>query len=179
MNILPLIFLIVFCHPLTTDGEAAASFVPDTAVLNQDGEKIHFYTDLVKDKLVVINFIYTTCSTLCPAQGASFARLQARLGNRVGREVYLISISVDPEVDTPQRLKSWGAKFGAGQGWIMVTGQKTAMNDLVKALTGDPITKSFHGSAVLIGNDSKQKWIREYGLANADALVKRIDDVGR
>ena len=162
------------------DDKAQKSFVPpESVVFDQDGKKLHFYSDLVKGKLVVINFIYTTCKTICPTQGAAFSALQGRLGDRLGKQVYLVSISVDPEIDSPRRLKSWAARFGARKGWILITGKKTEMNNLVKALTGDPITKQFHGSEILIGNDRNGKWVREYGLANVNDLIKRIDDLGK
>jgi hypothetical protein len=97
--------------------------IPDVELLDQDGNKVRFYTDLVKGRTVAINFIFTTCTTICPPLGATFARVQKELGERAGRDVQLISVSVDPATDTPERMKAWGAKFHAAAGWTFVTGR--------------------------------------------------------
>src|SRR5262245_5348398 len=91
--------------------------VPDVKVLDQDGREIRFYSDLVKGKIVAINFIFTTCTTICPPLGATFAKLQRSIDPELASEVRLISISVDPAVDTPDRLKAWSQRFGAQPGW--------------------------------------------------------------
>jgi cytochrome oxidase Cu insertion factor (SCO1/SenC/PrrC family) len=93
--------------------------ISDAEMLNQRGEKVHFYSDLVKGRVVVIQSIFTTCTTLCPLLGSSFAKVQDSLA---GSDVRLISISVDPTTDTPERLKEWGARYHAGSNWTMVTG---------------------------------------------------------
>ncbi|MCI0417861.1 MAG: SCO family protein [Acidobacteria bacterium] len=98
------------------------SSIPDVVLLNQRGEQVRFYSDLVKNKVVAINFIFTTCTTICPPMGVHFSKLQKLMGKRAGRDFHLISISVDPVTDTPQRLKAWGEKFDAGPGWTLLTG---------------------------------------------------------
>ena len=95
------------------------SSVPSDIVLwNQDGERIHFYRDLVEGKVVAINTIFTTCLTICPIMGLYFAELQNNelLGGRIGREVNLISISIDPEIDSPERLKAWSRSWAPVRG---------------------------------------------------------------
>ena len=151
--------------------------IPDTELLDQDGRKIHFYTDLVKGQTVVINFIFTTCTTICPPLGATFARVQKDLGDKVGRDVRFISISVDPATDTPERLKAWGAKFHAGDGWTFVTGNKPQVDDLLSALGASSASREDHSPTVLIGNDAQGNWTRTYGLANTSKLVQIINDM--
>ena len=150
--------------------------VPDLELLDQNGRKIHFYTDLVKDQTVVINFIFTTCTTICPPLGATFARVQKELGDKVGRDVRFISISVDPATDTPERLKAWGAKFHAGGGWTFVTGNKPEVDKLLSALGASSARREDHSPTVLIGNDAHGTWTRTYGLANTSQLVQIIND---
>jgi len=150
--------------------------VPDLELLDQNGRKIHFYTDLVKDQTVVINFIFTTCTTICPPLGATFARVQKELGDKVGRDVRFISISVDPATDTPERLKAWGAKFHAGEGWTFVTGNKPQVDELLRALGASYARREDHSPTVLIGNDAHGTWTRTYGLANTSQLVQIIND---
>ena len=154
----------------------ATMTIPDVELLDQDGRKIHFYSDLVKGRVVVINFIFTTCTTICPPLGATFARVQKELGERAGRDVSFISISVDPTTDTPERLKAWGAKFKAGPAWTFVTGQQPLMNDLLRSLGAASASPQDHSPTVLIGNDRHGQWTRTYGLAPPSQLVKIIDD---
>jgi protein SCO1/2 len=159
------------------DAHASAKMViPDVELLDQDGRKVRFYSDLVKGKTVAINFIFTTCTTICPPLGATFSRLQRELGARAGREVRLISISVDPATDTPERLKAWGAKFKAAEGWTFVTGPKPQVDELLRALGAATASPSDHTPTVLIGNDAAGQWTRAYGLARPAVLVGLIDD---
>ena len=159
-----------------SSGEFPKMNIPDVELLDQDGRKVHFYTDLVKGRTVAINFIFTTCTTICPPLGATFARVQKELGDKVGREVRFISISVDPATDTPERLKAWGAKFHAGDGWTFLTGNKPQVDELLRAL-GAFARREDHSPTVLIGNDAHGKWTRTYGLANTSQLVQIIDDI--
>jgi protein SCO1/2 len=126
---------------------------------------------------VAINFIFTTCTTICPPLTATFSRVQNQMGDRLGKDFYLISISVDPAVDTPPRLKAWGAKFGAKPGWTFVTGNKPEMDQLLKALSGYSARKEDHSPTILIGNDAKGVWTRAYGLAKPTLLVQLIEGV--
>jgi cytochrome oxidase Cu insertion factor (SCO1/SenC/PrrC family) len=150
--------------------------IPDVELLDQNGAKVHFYTDLVKGKTVAINFIFTTCTTICPPLGATFARVQKELGERAGRDVRLISVSVDPATDTPERMKAWGAKFHAAEGWTLVTGAKPEVDKLLLALGASTASPADHSPTVLIGNDAAGQWTRTYGLARPGVLVKLIGD---
>ena len=150
--------------------------IPDIQLLDQNGRKIHFYTDLVKGQTVAINFIFTTCTTICPPLGATFARVQKELGDKVGRDVHFISISVDPATDTPERLKAWGAKFHAGDGWTFVTGSKPQVDELLRALGASSAQREDHTPTILIGNDARGTWTRAYGLAKSSQLVQIIND---
>jgi cytochrome oxidase Cu insertion factor (SCO1/SenC/PrrC family) len=138
--------------------------IPDVMLLDQDGNKVRFYTDLIKDKVVVINFIFTSCKIVCPPLGSNFVRIQSVLGERLGKDVHLISISTDPETDTPAQLRAWGAKFGARPGWTLVTGEKAQIDEVVLALIGDIVRKGAHSPIVLIGSDVRGEWVQEYGL---------------
>jgi cytochrome oxidase Cu insertion factor (SCO1/SenC/PrrC family) len=151
--------------------------IPDIVVLDQEGKAIHFYSDLVKGKTVVINFIFTTCTTICPPLAATFARVQKEMGDKTGRDVHFISISVDPLTDTPERLKAWGAKFKAGFGWTFVTGDKQEIDKLLNALGASVGRREDHSPSVIVGNDSKDIWTRTYGLAKTSQMVGLILNV--
>ena len=163
-------------NPVTPDAGATKINIPDIEVLDQNGRKIHFYTDLVKGQTVAINFIFTTCTTICPPLGATFARVQKELGDKMGRDVRLISISVDPATDTPERLKAWGEKFHAGEGWTFVTGNKPQIDELLRALGASSARREDHSPTILIGNDVHGNWTRTYGLAKSSQLVQIIND---
>lgn len=161
----------------TPDAKARrAPAIPDVAALDQDGKPLRFYSDLIKGKKVMLNFVFTTCTYVCPMQGASFSKLQAALGDRLGKDVSLISVSIDPLTDTPQRLKSWGAKFGARPGWTLVTGSKAEMDKLLRALTGSPSGMSEHSAVVLIGDYDRGVWVRADGLDDPARLIQTLEN---
>lgn len=150
--------------------------IPDTPVYDQDGRKLNFYTDLVKGRTVAINFIFTTCTTICPPMTATFRRVQQELGGRAGRDVYLISVSVDPVTDVPERLNAFAAKFKAGPGWTFVTGTQPDISALLKSLGAFVADKNDHTALILIGNESRAYWVRTYGLTPPGTLVRMISE---
>ncbi len=156
---------------------AKAGSIPDVTVYDQDGHKLNFFSDLVKGKTVAINFIFTTCTTICPPLAASFRRVQVEMGDRVGSDIRLISISVDPVTDVPARLKAFGAKFKAGPGWTFVTASRSDMDTLLKALGAAVSDKNDHTPMMLIGNEPAGFWTRTYGLAPTASIVRVISDV--
>lgn len=153
--------------------------VPDVKLVDQDGKPVSFYTDLVKGRVVAMNFIFTSCGTICPPMGANFAKLQKILGERHGgQEVRLISVSIDPGTDTPERLKAWSAKFGARPGWTLVTGKPEEIEHLLKTLGVYSGLPDRHTPVVLVGDDASHQWTRAYGLAPPDKLAELIGRVG-
>jgi len=157
--------------------EKQASPLPDVALVDQDGRSVRLYSDLAKGRVVVISFIYTSCEVICGLQGAAYSRLQALLGDRAGKDVILISISADPGVDTSDRLKAWGARFGAGRGWTLLTGEQGEIDRLALALTGDRARTGIHSPVVFIGNYEKGRKIRANALADPSRLAAYIDDL--
>lgn len=149
--------------------------IPDIAVLDQNGKQLQFYSDLVKGKTVAINFIFTTCTTICPPLTATFRRVQQDLVQNAPA-AQLISVSVDPATDTPQRLRDFAGKFKAGPGWTFVTGDRVEIDSLLKALGVAVVDKNDHTPMILIGNDAAGYWTRAYGLASPSTLVKTISD---
>ena len=161
-------------EPAPKPKDSTALRIPDATVYDQDGNKLKFYTDLVKGKTVAINFIFTTCTAICPSLTATFRRVQQQLGDRVGHDVHLISVSVDPTTDVPERLKEYAAKFKAGPGWTFVTGDKGEIDSVLLALGTAVANKNDHTPMVLIGNESAGNWSRAYGLSPPTRLVDLI-----
>lgn len=148
--------------------------IADSPVIDQTGASRRFYSDLVKDRVVVMNFIFTTCTTICPTMGATFARVQRILGDR---DVSLISVSVDPATDTPQRLEAWSKKLDARPGWTLVTGEKPEIDRLLKSLGVFTPSRETHTPTVLIGDARTGRWQRASGFATPATIVSLIDKV--
>jgi protein SCO1 len=153
----------------------SAPAIPDVEAFDQDGKPLRFYTDLIKGKTVMLNFVFTSCTYVCRMQGANFSRLQAALGRRLGADISLVSVSLDPQRDTPERLKSWGAKYGARPGWTMVTGAKPEMDRLLRALTGDASGVTEHSSVLFMGDYERGIWIRADSLDDPARLIQTLD----
>ncbi|HKD26260.1 MAG TPA: SCO family protein, partial [Xanthobacteraceae bacterium] len=95
-------------------------YIPNLPVVTQDGKTVQFYNDLIKGKIVIISFIYTSCTDICPLTTARLAQVEEKLGDLVGKDIFMLSMSVDPERDTPQRLKEYSDAFQTGPGWTFV-----------------------------------------------------------
>ncbi|MDT4953983.1 MAG: hypothetical protein QOJ02_2121 [Acidobacteriota bacterium] len=157
----------------------AALRVPDTTVFDQHGKRLHFYSDLVKGKTVAINFVFTTCNGVCPTLSAKFRQVQQELGERVGRDIQLISISVDPTTDVPERLNAYAEKFHAGPGWTFVTGSKPEIDELLRSLGAFAADKNKHPQTILIGNDASGYWTRTLGLSPAKTVAQIVTDAAK
>jgi protein SCO1 len=155
----------------------AQKYISDVELINQDGEKVRFYTDVLKNKIVVINTFFTRCTSICPPMNRNFEKIQDALGERLGKEAFLVSISVDPETDTPTRLKEYGRRFHARSGWIFLTGKKENVDWALYKLGQYVETKDNHTSIFIIGNEPKGLWKKAMGLAKAEELIRIVDDV--
>jgi len=147
--------------------------IPDARVYDQDGNLHNFFSDLVKGRTVAINFIFTTCTGVCPPITATLRRVQQNLPARTP-PIQLISVSVDPETDTPARLHEFAAKFHAGPGWTFVTGDTTEIDSILRALGVAVANKNDHTPMILIGNERVHYWTRVYGLSSPTTLVEAI-----
>ena len=101
-----------------------SSKIPNIELTDQDGKKVHFFDDLIKGKVVMVNFIFTTCEAVCPMETARMKRVQDMLGDRVGKDIFFYSITIDPDTDTPEVLKAYRKKFDIGPGWTFLTGNE-------------------------------------------------------
>ena len=134
--------------------------VPDVELINQDGEKVRLHSDLVKGRVVALSFIFTSCPTICRTIGVNLGEVRKELGASLEREIALISISVDPARDTPEKLKAWGKTFGAGPGWTLLTGEKDRVTQLLKKLESYTPDIQNHSPFLLIVNDRTGEWRR-------------------
>lgn len=159
---------------LTEDSPSiSSSRIPDVRVYDQNGKQLNFYSDLVKGRTVAINFIFTTCTGVCPPMSATFRRVQQKLPT-ITPPIQLISISVDPTTDTPERMREFAAKFDARPGWTFVTGDKNEIDLLLQALGVAVANKNNHTPMILIGNEVTDYWTRAYGLSSPATLIEVI-----
>lgn len=163
-------------HKVTNIPEKRAKFViPDLAVTDQNGKVLKFYTDLVKNKKVIVNFIFTTCNGICPTTGGHTSKLQAALGSRLGKDVFLITITTDPKNDTPERMKAWSRKYSPAPGWTLITGSVENVTRLLQVFTGDGVNTGYHVPAVCIVDDAKKFQDWTYALAPVEEILRMID----
>ncbi|PYQ62164.1 MAG: SCO family protein [Acidobacteria bacterium] len=156
---------------------AAQSYFGDTILLDQDGREHRFYTDLVRGKIVIMDFIYTRCVGPCPILSSTFARLQARLGDRLGKDVFLLSFSVDPTYDTPARLKEYAGRFHAKPGWLFLTGSRENAETVLRRLGQWVESPEQHQTLYIVGNEPTGLWKKAFGLAKPEDLFPVIDSV--
>jgi protein SCO1/2 len=138
--------------------------LPNVALVTHEGRVVRFYDDLVKGRIVAINFMFATCRKACPAATEHLVEVQKSLGERMGRDVTFLSISLDAERDTPEILRGYARAHGAGPGWIFLTGRHDDIELLRHKLGAydlDPIVDSDrtqHAGIVILGNEPRGRW---------------------
>jgi cytochrome oxidase Cu insertion factor (SCO1/SenC/PrrC family) len=156
---------------------AAARYFTDTPLVTQEGKTVRFYSDLLQDKTVVINNFFTGCGSVCPVLLATCARLQDHLGDRLGQDVNILSISVDPDTDTPAVLKTFATQFKARPGWYFLTGSRENVQLVLRKLGQYSETKEAHSNLLLVGNDKTGLWKKLLGVADAAEIARLVDTV--
>jgi protein SCO1/2 len=164
------------------EARRAAGYLPNVVLSTQDGQKVRFYDDVIKDKIVVFSFIYTSCMDICPLITARLAQVYAALGEAAGRDIYFVSISIDPKNDTPERLKRHADAFRSDPRWLFLTGP-VADIDHVRYKLGERSQKiTEHGSQIMIYNDRTGEWLRDSAFGDIGVLavnIRQMDPVVR
>ena len=154
---------------------AAADF-PNVAVQTQDGTRVRFYDDLIKGKAVLINFMFTSCTSQCPLTTANLVKVSEALGERLGRDVRMISVTVDPSTDTPEVLKKYSDRYATKPGWYFVTGKQKDV-DLIRRRLGvnsDGGDKSQHTGVLVYGNEGTGQWAATPAMGNPKTIVRSV-----
>ncbi len=147
--------------------------IPRVALVREDGKNVVLSNEIDDGKPVVLSFVYTTCTTICPLTSMTLAELQARLGGARDR-VHLVSISIDPEQDTPARLREYALKFGAGPEWHHYTGTVGASVASQRAFDVYRGDKMSHAPVTLLRTGPGARWVRFEGFASADQLLAEL-----
>ena len=163
--------------PAQSSATPAQKYFTDVELLDQDGRKVRFYSDVLKGKTVIVNAFFTTCTSVCPPMNRNMEKIQAALGDRVGRDVLLVSISVDPETDTPARLKEYSQKFHAGAGWLFLTGKKENVDWALYKVGQYVEDKQDHTTVFIIGNEATGLWKKAFGMAKPAELIQIVESV--
>lgn len=155
----------------------ARKYFSDVELVDQDGQKHRFYSDLLAGRTVVVDAFYTSCNGACPVMEQKLATLQDWLGDRLGKEAYLLSITVDPQVDTPARLKEYSQRLGARPGWFFLTGKKENVDWALYKLGYFVEQKEAHSNLLIMGKESTGLWKKVFGLATSDDIIHSLDAV--
>ncbi len=155
-----------------------ADYFPNVPLVTQDGTTVHLYDDLLKGKSVAINVIYTSCKDECPLETARLAQLQRLLGERMGKDIFFYSITIDPKRDKPGVLKAYADKYGVGPGWLFLTGKeediKLATKKLGLSRVRDSASKDGHSASLMVGNEPAGLWMRNSAVDNPQFLATTI-----
>lgn len=174
--------LIPFHSALAADGNPnwGANHFPNVALTTQDGKTVKFYDDLLKGKTVVINFIYTRCGNVCPLETAKLSQVYKLLGDRMGKDIYFYSITVDPKHDNAAVLKDYSEKFHTGPGWYFLTGKMEDIDAVRKSIgmelrpNSDPLTG--HTTAITLGNETTGQWMVDSSMDDPRYVAVMVGD---
>ena len=147
----------------------------DVALVDQNGKAVRLEKDLVTNKIVVMSFIYTSCTTVCPVVSSIMGKVQKQLGARVGSEVQLVSISIDPQRDDPKRLNDYARAFQNGPGWSWLTGSTQSVNETLKGLGSFSGDLKSHAPLILVGDGNSSHWTRYYGFTDPSVLIREVE----
>ena len=159
-------------------GRPAPGHFPNVLLQTHEGHDVHFYTDLVKGRLVVLNMMYANCAAICPPNTANLLRVQEALGSRIGHDVFMYSLTLQPAIDKPADLRRYMDKYGIGDGWTFLTGQPRDVELLRLHLgfyTADPVSDADlkqHTGMVRLGHDARDRW----SMIPAQATTRQIVD---
>ena len=161
------------------DAQWGGSHFPNVELITQEGKKVRFYDDLIKGKVVALELIYTTCKYNCPLETARLVQLQKLMGDRMGKDVFFYSISIDPEHDTPEVLKAYAEKYHVGPGWLFLTGKQADIKLISHKLGLDSLPSADdpdgHTPHLLIGNEATGLWMKNSALDNTRFLAMKIE----
>jgi protein SCO1/2 len=156
-------------------------YYTNVELTTHEGKKVRFYDDLIRGKIVILNFMYTLCGDICPGMTDNLVEVQQRLGDRVGRDVFIYSFTLQPQFDGPEELAKYAEEHGAGKnGWTFLTGKpedlemlrrKLGFVDLVPAIDAE-VTE--HIGVVRIGNETTDRWAASPALADPDVIVDAV-----
>jgi protein SCO1/2 len=150
--------------------------VPDIEVVNQDGRHVRFNSQVVDGRIAIVTGFFTSCSAMCPITQEKLSQVAKLLGPRLGKNVVIVSVSVDAENDTPARMKDWGEKFHIGPGWTLLSGKRDQVDTLLKSLGLFVELRQRHQSALMIGS-AATGWVRVSSWTPSEKLARLAESM--
>lgn len=151
--------------------------IPEIPMFNQHGKKVSVKDDIIGDRIAVVSFAYTSCTTVCPVVTAIFSQLQDKLKNEMKKDVALVTITVDPARDTSERLLAYAQKHGAKAGWSWLTGNRENVTRMLSAFGAYTAAFEDHPAMMLIGDMKKNQWFRYYGFSSPDTIKQKVSEM--
>ncbi|HVK63647.1 MAG TPA: SCO family protein [Polyangium sp.] len=155
--------------------DAAARYFTNTKLVDQDGKVRHFHDDLLRGKKVLINVAFTSCKGACPVMTANLAKVQRLLGARMGKAIHIITVTADPENDTPAVLKQYADRHGATAGWYFLTGAPDDVNKVLGRIGGLLRKPEDHATTLYVGNLATGNWVKTQATSRPEDIVYLVD----
>ncbi|MFC4932837.1 SCO family protein [Massilia sp. GCM10023247] len=158
-------------------------YFTNTEFIDHEGKRRRFYEDIIHNKLVVVNMMYTACTSTCPVNTASLLKVQEALEERIGRDIHMVSLSLLPELDSPSALRAYMKRYGIGPGWTFLTGTRSNMEAVRRKLgfyDTDPAVDADlarHTGMLSIGNDRIERWCMVPALSATHQIVRTIREM--
>ena len=160
-------------HPTS----AARNWFSDRPLVTRNGETLAFYSDVLKDQVVLINFMFTHCDGACPLSTQKLQQVQQQLRERSVESVRLVSISVDPQQDTPERMREFAERYGAGPDWLFLTGEKQDVDFVLGRLGQSTPKPEDHQTLYLLGNLKTGRWLKMLGFTPVEQIVAQLQEL--
>ena len=164
-------------HGSAAAGDMMTLEIPLAEMVTQNSEPVDLRSDVVSDRIVVLDFIYTTCTTVCPVLTAIMSQVNGQLAERIGKDVILVSMTVDPKRDTPARLKKYSSNFRTDDGWLWLTGDKPIVDGVLRKLGAYTANFEDHPAMILVGDGRTGQWSRFVGFPGVDAIVDKVEQL--
>lgn len=160
-----------------TAASAGDHYLARLSLVDQNGRRVDLYEDLIWNHTIVLNSFFASCTGSCPVMGRTFLHLQKKLGDRVGADVILVSITVDPETDTPEKLKAYAERIGAKRGWYFLTGTRAEVDAALRKLGQYAENREEHKNIIIAGNDRTGLWKKALAIAPSEEIWKVVASV--
>jgi cytochrome oxidase Cu insertion factor (SCO1/SenC/PrrC family) len=162
------------------DEQTSRDYFTDLALVDQEGRRVRFYSDVLKDRVVLISFIYTNCKDACPLIMHRLSQVRDQLGEAFGKRVFFVSVSVDPARDTPQALAKYASQHKAEHpGWVFLTGEKANVDRILTRLGQRAETPEAHSTMLLAGNVGNRHWTKVGPTVSVAAVAAKLRDLAR
>ena len=160
-----------------TKGGTAKVRYDDSVLIDQAGKSMTLKSEVLADRIVVLDFIYTTCTTICPVLTATMVRVQDELDAKAREDVRMVTITVDPARDTPARMKEYGDKMGVKPGWVWLTGPTGRVNEVLKGFGAYAPSFEDHPPLILVGDARSGQWTRFFGFADPKDVIAKVNEL--